>query len=166
MATNLRSSTGATSRQTTRSSQTNVYSHGSICAGRWNQPIPTSGHYIQLAQPQYTSSLRPTRSHAAHSTGVASADTYASTSGNQKSVPKSLVWEIDFCSRPLLDERNKKIWELLICDTDRTFEYSEYFPNSKINSAEVSCLRSYQPRPACTQHVLTSLTREAVRGYP
>ena len=54
-----------------------------------------------------------------------------------KSVPTSSVWEIDFCSRPLLDERNKKIWELLICDPERNFEYSEYFPNSKINSAEV-----------------------------
>lgn len=56
---------------------------------------------------------------------------------HSKSVPTSSVWEIDFCSRPLLDERNKKIWELLICDPERNFEYSEYFPNSKINSAEV-----------------------------
>lgn len=46
-------------------------------------------------------------------------------------------WEIDFCSRPLLDERGKKVWELLICDQDRKFEYSEYFPNSKINSSEL-----------------------------
>jgi hypothetical protein len=37
----------------------------------------------------------------------------------------------------LLDERGKKVWELLICDPERNFEYSEYFPNSKINSAEV-----------------------------
>jgi hypothetical protein len=57
---------------------------------------------------------------------------------SSKNLPLSNVWEIDFCSRPLLDERNKKVWELLICDPDRTFEYSEYFPNSKINSAEVS----------------------------
>ncbi|GAX78823.1 hypothetical protein CEUSTIGMA_g6260.t1 [Chlamydomonas eustigma] len=56
---------------------------------------------------------------------------------NYKSVPTSPTWELDFCSRPLLDERNKKVWELLICDPERTFEYSEYFPNSKINSAEL-----------------------------
>ena len=58
-------------------------------------------------------------------------------SSSSKALPASNVWEIDFCSRPLLDERNKKVWELLICDPDRTFEYSEYFPNSRINSAEV-----------------------------
>ncbi|EFJ49209.1 hypothetical protein VOLCADRAFT_74347 [Volvox carteri f. nagariensis] len=61
----------------------------------------------------------------------------ASTSSTGKAVPKSTVWEIDFCSRPLLDERGKKVWELLICDPERKFEYSEYFPNSKINSAEL-----------------------------
>ena len=50
--------------------------------------------------------------------------------------PQSSAWEIDFCSRPLLDERGKKVWELLICDQDRTFEYSEYFPNSKISDCD------------------------------
>lgn len=44
---------------------------------------------------------------------------------------------MDFCSRPLLDERGKKVWELLICDPDRKFQYSQYFPNSKINSVEL-----------------------------
>ncbi|CAG9462464.1 unnamed protein product [Pedinophyceae sp. YPF-701] len=52
-----------------------------------------------------------------------------------KGVPTTSAWELDFCSRPLLDERKKKVWELLICDAERTFEYSEYFPNNKINSA-------------------------------
>lgn len=47
------------------------------------------------------------------------------------------MWEVDFCSRPLLDERGKKVWELLICDPERNFEYAQYFPNSRINSAEV-----------------------------
>lgn len=51
--------------------------------------------------------------------------------------PTSSVWELDFCSRPLLDERGKKVWELLVTDPERTFEYSQYFPNSKINSAEL-----------------------------
>lgn len=56
---------------------------------------------------------------------------------HSKQVPKSKIWELDFCSRPLLDERGKKVWELLICDAERNFEFSRYFPNSKINSAEL-----------------------------
>ena len=44
------------------------------------------------------------------------------------------VWQLDFCSRPLLDERGKKKWELLVCNTSRTFEHSEFLPNNKINS--------------------------------
>lgn len=44
------------------------------------------------------------------------------------------VWELDFCSRPLLDERGKKKWELLICNSSRSFEHSEFLPNNKINS--------------------------------
>eukprot|EP00899_Mesostigma_viride_P015798 jgi/Mesvir1/24219/Mv10930-RA.1 len=44
------------------------------------------------------------------------------------------VWELDFCSRPILDDRGKKVWELLICDPSRSFTHAEYFPNSKINS--------------------------------
>lgn len=62
----------------------------------------------------------------------------------QKSaVPTSDVLELDFCSRPLLDERGKKVWELLVCNSDRSFEFSQYFPNSKINSVEVSWVRLY-----------------------
>ncbi len=58
-------------------------------------------------------------------------------SPHQKGLPQSQVWELDFCSRPLLDERGKKRWELLICSPDRQFEYSAYFPNNKINSTQV-----------------------------
>jgi len=49
----------------------------------------------------------------------------------------SAVWELDFCSRPIFDERKKKVWELLICDPERNFEYSAYFPNNKINSVQL-----------------------------
>ncbi|MFN7860657.1 MAG: Tab2/Atab2 family RNA-binding protein, partial [Pseudanabaena sp.] len=35
----------------------------------------------------------------------------------------SNIWELDFYSRPLLDANNKKIWELLICDRERQFEW-------------------------------------------
>lgn len=72
------------------------------------------------------------------STSVSSSPpTYGPT---QKGLPQSEVWELDFCSRPLLDERGKKRWELLICSPDREFEYSVYFPNNKINSTQVCCV--------------------------
>uniref|UniRef100_A0A383VNV1 Uncharacterized protein n=1 Tax=Tetradesmus obliquus TaxID=3088 RepID=A0A383VNV1_TETOB len=61
----------------------------------------------------------------------------AASSSAKSSVPTSDVLELDFCSRPLLDERGKKVWELLVCSSDRSFEYSQYFPNSKINSVEL-----------------------------
>lgn len=44
------------------------------------------------------------------------------------------VWEIDFYSRPILDERQKKIWELLVCTPDRTFEYTKYCAGSEANA--------------------------------
>ena len=47
-------------------------------------------------------------------------------------------WQLDFCSRPMKDERGKKMWELLICDETRSFEHAEFFPNNRINSVELS----------------------------
>ncbi|MEL6900849.1 MAG: Tab2/Atab2 family RNA-binding protein [Cyanobacteria bacterium J06606_4] len=52
------------------------------------------------------------------------------------------VWELDFYSRPVLDERNKKRWEVLICeglqsvddDLSSLFRYSKYVSNSEVNS--------------------------------
>ena len=55
--------------------------------------------------------------------------------------PTSNVWELDFCSRPILDERGKKVWEVLICDPERNFQYAQFFPNNKINSTEVLIYR-------------------------
>lgn len=52
-------------------------------------------------------------------------------------IPQSDIWELDFCSRPMVDGRNKKVWELLICDPQRNFQHSEYFANNRINSTEV-----------------------------
>lgn len=49
----------------------------------------------------------------------------------------STTWELDFCSRPILDERNKKVWELLVTDTNGSFTHSKFFPNNKINSTEL-----------------------------
>jgi RNA-binding protein Tab2/Atab2 len=53
------------------------------------------------------------------------------------SVPQSSTWELDFCSRPMLDVRGKKVWELLICDPSGKWAFSKYFPNNKINSTEL-----------------------------
>jgi hypothetical protein len=52
------------------------------------------------------------------------------------------IWELDFYSRPIFDESNKKRWEVLICesptqiDTDMSslFRYSEFCSNSEVNS--------------------------------
>lgn len=61
----------------------------------------------------------------------------AAAASTASAVPNSDIIELDFCSRPLLDERGKKVWELLVCSPDRSFVYSQYFPNNKINSAEL-----------------------------
>jgi hypothetical protein len=52
------------------------------------------------------------------------------------------IWELDFYSRPLLDEQNKKCWEVLICEsplspnqkTADLFRYSQFCPSSTVNS--------------------------------
>lgn len=57
----------------------------------------------------------------------------------------STVWELDFYSRPILDERKKKRWEILICegmqsvddDPAKLFRYSKYVSNSQVNSEEL-----------------------------
>ncbi|KAL3518823.1 hypothetical protein ACH5RR_021412 [Cinchona calisaya] len=49
--------------------------------------------------------------------------------------PQSISeWELDFCSRPILDIRGKKIWELVVCDNSLSLQYTKYFPNNVINS--------------------------------
>ena len=55
------------------------------------------------------------------------------------------VWELDFYSRPILDERKKKRWEILICegvqavddDPNELFRYSKYVSNSEVNSDQL-----------------------------
>lgn len=54
----------------------------------------------------------------------------------------SSVWELDFYSRPILDENQKKIWEVLVCEssldirqpTDSLFQYASWCPNGQVNS--------------------------------
>jgi RNA-binding protein Tab2/Atab2 len=53
------------------------------------------------------------------------------------------IWELDFYSRPIVDEAKKKVWEVLLCesptsidaDTSNLFRYAEYCPNAQVNSA-------------------------------
>ncbi|KAL8542261.1 hypothetical protein ACS0TY_003214 [Phlomoides rotata] len=52
-----------------------------------------------------------------------------------ETVPESVTdWEVDFCSRPILDIRGKKVWELVVCDASLSLQYTKYFPNNVINS--------------------------------
>ncbi|MEL4897670.1 Tab2/Atab2 family RNA-binding protein [Crocosphaera sp. Alani8] len=52
------------------------------------------------------------------------------------------VWELDFYSRPILDENKKKQWEVLICETQTDsqgsledgFRYAKFCPPSTVNS--------------------------------
>ncbi|MFQ4135074.1 Tab2/Atab2 family RNA-binding protein [Nodosilinea sp. PGN35] len=51
------------------------------------------------------------------------------------------VWELDFYSRPVLDENGKKLWEVLLCEglvdtstVDQRFRYSQFLPSSEVNS--------------------------------
>ena len=55
------------------------------------------------------------------------------------------VWELDFYSRPILDERKKKRWEILICEgvqavddnPEDLFRYSKYVSNNEVNSDQL-----------------------------
>jgi hypothetical protein len=52
------------------------------------------------------------------------------------------IWELDYYSRPILDDENKKLWEVLICETlteidqepETLFRYSEFCSNQTVNS--------------------------------
>lgn len=52
------------------------------------------------------------------------------------------IWELDYYSRPILDDDNKKVWEVLICESptqidaqpDTLFRYAEYCSSSQVNS--------------------------------
>eukprot|EP01018_Ginkgo_biloba_P032707 Gb_34984 [translate_table: standard] len=49
--------------------------------------------------------------------------------------PQSITeWELDFCSRPILDIRGKKLWELVVCDSRLALQVAKFYPNNVINS--------------------------------
>ena len=53
-----------------------------------------------------------------------------------------IIWELDFYSRPIVDEQNKKIWEVLVCESpvgtrqsaESLFRYAQYCPSTQVNS--------------------------------
>jgi hypothetical protein len=47
----------------------------------------------------------------------------------------AVIWELDFYSRPVLDENQKRVWELLICNRDRSFEWTQKCPSAEVNSS-------------------------------
>lgn len=54
----------------------------------------------------------------------------------------AIIWELDFYSRPVVDEQKKKLWEVLICESpqdvstraDSIFRYSRFCSSSEVNS--------------------------------
>ena len=54
----------------------------------------------------------------------------------------NIIWELDFYSRPILDDNKKKLWEVVICESSTTidrspdslFQYSQYCSNQTVNS--------------------------------
>jgi RNA-binding protein Tab2/Atab2 len=56
------------------------------------------------------------------------------------------IWELDFYSRPVLDENDKKLWEVAICESpittarspDSLFRYAQYCPSTTVNSVWLS----------------------------
>ncbi|MEC4815734.1 MAG: Tab2/Atab2 family RNA-binding protein [Scytonema sp. PMC 1069.18] len=45
------------------------------------------------------------------------------------------IWQVDFYRRPQLDESGQTVWELLICNATRSFEYQATCPQSQANSS-------------------------------
>ncbi len=51
------------------------------------------------------------------------------------------TWEIDFYSRPIVDDNGKKIWEILVCESpnniqssENLFQYAQYCSSTEVNS--------------------------------
>lgn len=62
------------------------------------------------------------------------------------------IWEADFYRRPLQDEQGQPLWELLLCDRTRTWEFSALCPQPEANAAWVAAqlkaaAESQQHRP-------------------
>ena len=81
----------------------------------------------------------------------------------------SKIWELDFYSRPLLDNNNKKVWELLICDRDRQFEWVRECPTNEVNSEWLAkqladCMATTGKTPIKIRFFRPSMTNIIIRG--
>ncbi|PZO44100.1 MAG: hypothetical protein DCF19_02515 [Pseudanabaena frigida] len=81
----------------------------------------------------------------------------------------SKIWELDFYSRPLLDANNKKVWELLICDRDRQFEWVRECPSNEVNSEWlakqlVDCVATTGETPIKIRFFRPSMANIIIRG--
>jgi hypothetical protein len=58
------------------------------------------------------------------------------------------VWELDFYSRPVLDDNQKKRWEVLLCEgitdtetqPDQTFRYQKFLSSAEVNSISLKAV--------------------------
>ena len=50
----------------------------------------------------------------------------------------SLIWQADFYRSPLQNDEGQVLWELLICDATRSFEFVASCPQSQANSTWVA----------------------------
>jgi hypothetical protein len=131
---------------------------GKPCSASFSVARPHA-HYGRLAVPAAPPSPRPCRSISSESPTAAAADTAedeveeeppATSEGNEDDDVDPLAevcyldpdadaegireWEVDFCSRPILDARGKKVWELVVCDATLSLQFTRFFPNTSINS--------------------------------
>uniref|UniRef100_A0ACD5YSS0 Uncharacterized protein n=1 Tax=Avena sativa TaxID=4498 RepID=A0ACD5YSS0_AVESA len=128
---------------------------GKPCSASFSVARPHA-HYGRLAIPSTPPSPRPCRSISSESPTAAAADTAedeedppVTTSEEEEELdPLAEVcyldpdadaegireWEVDFCSRPILDARGKKVWELVVCDATLSLQFTRFFPNTSINS--------------------------------
>lgn len=114
----------------------------------WSTRAPTSPHSVSAAGCSSTrdSTASLSNGRPRHFKGAANAvpdlaeagpDT---EEGEEESVAEDAdvdtikEWELDFCSRPILDGRGKKLWELVVCDSGRQLQFTRFFPNNVINS--------------------------------
>jgi RNA-binding protein Tab2/Atab2 len=78
------------------------------------------------------------------------------------------IWELDFFSRPVLDQNNKKIWELLICNSDRTWEYVQNCPGDQVNSEwlaeQLKAILETRTAPIKVRFFRPSMTNIVIRG--
>jgi len=81
----------------------------------------------------------------------------------------SKIWELDFYSRPVLDANNKKVWELLICDRERQFEWVRECPSNEVNSEWLAkqlteCVETTGQTPIKIRFFRPSMTNIIIRG--